>query len=46
MNERFAEQAQDFGIVLQGGMYNAVIRALQLLDCATPTAKARSRCMC
>lgn len=32
LNERFAERAQDFGIVLQGGMYNAVIRALQLLD--------------
>ncbi len=31
LNERFSERAQDFGIVLQGGMYNAVVRALQLL---------------
>ncbi len=31
LNEFFAEGAQDVGIILQGGMYNAVIRALQLL---------------
>jgi indolepyruvate ferredoxin oxidoreductase alpha subunit len=31
LNEFFAPQARDFGIVLQGGMYNAVVRALQLL---------------
>jgi len=31
LNEFFAEDARDFGIVLQGGMYNAVVRALQLL---------------
>lgn len=31
LNEVFAEDKQDFGIVLQGGLYNTVIRALQLL---------------
>ncbi len=31
LNEFFAPDARDHGIVLQGGMYNAVIRALQLL---------------
>ena len=32
LNEVFADGAQDFGIILQGGMYNAVVRALELLD--------------
>ncbi|HXM96489.1 MAG TPA: indolepyruvate ferredoxin oxidoreductase subunit alpha [Candidatus Dormibacteraeota bacterium] len=31
LNERFAENAQDFGIILQGGMYNTTIRTLELL---------------
>jgi indolepyruvate ferredoxin oxidoreductase alpha subunit len=31
LNELFAEDAQDFGIILQGGMYNNVVRALELL---------------
>ena len=31
LNEWFGEDGQDFGIVLQGGMYNATIRALELL---------------
>ncbi len=31
LNEWFAEGAQDFGIVLQGGMYNTTVRALELL---------------
>jgi indolepyruvate ferredoxin oxidoreductase alpha subunit len=31
LNEIFADGSQDFGIILQGGMYNAVIRALELL---------------
>ncbi|HET8746007.1 MAG TPA: indolepyruvate ferredoxin oxidoreductase subunit alpha [Ramlibacter sp.] len=31
LNEFFAEDARDFGIVLQGGLYNAVVRALELL---------------
>jgi indolepyruvate ferredoxin oxidoreductase alpha subunit len=31
LNELFSDGAQDFGIILQGGMYNTVIRALELL---------------
>src|SRR5579864_2821400 len=31
LNERFADGTQDFGIILQGGMYHAVVRALELL---------------
>ena len=33
-NEFFAEGAQDFGIVLQGGLYNSVLRSLELLGLA------------
>ena len=36
LNEFFAEDAQDFGIVLQGGLYNAVLRSLELLGLADP----------
>ena len=31
INEVFADGTQDFGIIMQGGLYNTVIRALQLL---------------
>jgi indolepyruvate ferredoxin oxidoreductase, alpha subunit len=31
LNELFSDGAQDFGIVLQGGMYNTTVRALELL---------------
>jgi len=31
LNEWFAADAQDFGIILQGGMYNTTVRALELL---------------
>jgi indolepyruvate ferredoxin oxidoreductase alpha subunit len=31
LNEVFAEGSQDFGIILQGGMYNTTIRSLELL---------------
>jgi indolepyruvate ferredoxin oxidoreductase alpha subunit len=31
LNEFFSDIAQDFGIILQGGMYNTAIRALELL---------------
>jgi indolepyruvate ferredoxin oxidoreductase, alpha subunit len=31
LNEFFSDGAQDFGIILQGGMYNTAIRALELL---------------
>src|SRR5580692_9177220 len=34
LNERFADGSQDFGIILQGGMYNSTIRALELLGLA------------
>jgi len=34
LNEFFAEDAADIGIVLQGGMYNAVARGLELLGLA------------
>jgi indolepyruvate ferredoxin oxidoreductase alpha subunit len=36
LNELFAEGAQDFGIILQGGMYNTTMRALELLGLADP----------
>jgi indolepyruvate ferredoxin oxidoreductase, alpha subunit len=31
LNEVFSEGTQDFGIILQGGMYNTTIRSLELL---------------
>jgi indolepyruvate ferredoxin oxidoreductase alpha subunit len=31
LNETFADGARDFGIILQGGMYNTVVRSLELL---------------
>src|SRR5580693_1939613 len=31
LNEFFADGARDFGIILQGGMYNTTIRALELM---------------
>lgn len=31
LNEFFADGSQDIGIILQGGMYNTVVRALELL---------------
>lgn len=34
INEFFASTANDFGIVLQGGMYNGVLRALEILGLA------------
>jgi indolepyruvate ferredoxin oxidoreductase alpha subunit len=36
LNELFSDGAQDFGIILQGGMYNTVIRALELLGLSNP----------
>ncbi len=41
LNEFFAEQATDFGIVTQGGLYNSVIRALQLLGLADDFGKSQ-----
>lgn len=34
LNEFFSSTAKDFGIVLQGGMYNGVLRALEVLGLA------------
>ena len=34
LNEIFAENAQDIGIILQGGMYNTTVRSLELLGLA------------
>jgi indolepyruvate ferredoxin oxidoreductase alpha subunit len=31
LNEVFSDGVQDFGIILQGGMYNTTVRALELL---------------
>jgi indolepyruvate ferredoxin oxidoreductase alpha subunit len=33
-NEFFAEDAKDFGIVMQGGLYNSVLRSLEMLGLA------------
>ena len=34
MNDFIEGEASDVGIVFQGGLYNSVLRALELLDCA------------
>ena len=41
LNEIFAAGAQDFGIILQGGMYNTTVRALELLGLATPFGESQ-----
>jgi indolepyruvate ferredoxin oxidoreductase alpha subunit len=41
LNETFAADAQDFGIVMQGGMYNGVLRALELLGLADAFGESR-----
>jgi indolepyruvate ferredoxin oxidoreductase, alpha subunit len=41
LNEFFSEDAQDFGIVMQGGMYNGVLRALELLGLADAFGNSR-----
>ena len=41
LNEIFAADAADIGIVLQGGMYNTVIRALDLLGLADAFGESR-----
>ncbi len=41
LNEFFAADAQDFGIVLQGGLYNGVLRALELLGLADAFGNSR-----
>ena len=39
LNEFFSEDVQNFGIVMQGGLYNGVVRALQLLGLANDFGK-------
>jgi indolepyruvate ferredoxin oxidoreductase alpha subunit len=41
LNDMSDGEAQDIGIVLQGGLYNNVLRALELLDCADTFGKSR-----
>ncbi|MGH8201987.1 MAG: thiamine pyrophosphate-dependent enzyme [Steroidobacteraceae bacterium] len=41
LNEFCAGEASDVGIVLQGGLYNNVLRALELLDCADTFGSSR-----
>ena len=41
MNDFVAGDASDMGIVLQGGLYNNVLRALELLDCADTYGTSR-----
>jgi indolepyruvate ferredoxin oxidoreductase, alpha subunit len=41
LNEFFSEGEQDFGIILQGGMYNTAIRALELLGLSNAFGDAK-----
>jgi indolepyruvate ferredoxin oxidoreductase alpha subunit len=41
INEIYAKDAADFGIVMQGGLYNTVIRALQLLGLSDVYGKSK-----
>jgi indolepyruvate ferredoxin oxidoreductase alpha subunit len=41
LNELRDGEASDIGIVLQGGLYNNVLRALELLDCADAFGTSR-----
>ncbi|MFL6565229.1 MAG: indolepyruvate ferredoxin oxidoreductase, partial [Burkholderiales bacterium] len=46
LNEFFPGEREDFGIICQGGMYNAVIRALQTLGLADAFGTARVPIYC
>jgi len=41
LNEMFEGEAGDVGIVLQGGLYNSTLRALELLGCADTFGTSR-----
>lgn len=41
LNERFEGDVEEFGLILQGGLYNGVIRALQLLGLADSFGNSR-----
>ncbi|MGH8668651.1 MAG: thiamine pyrophosphate-dependent enzyme, partial [Burkholderiales bacterium] len=46
LNEAFPGDMRDVGIVCQGGLYNAVIRALQMLGLADPFGASRVPIYC
>jgi indolepyruvate ferredoxin oxidoreductase alpha subunit len=41
LNELFADGSEDFGIILQGGMYNTTIRCLELLGLSDPFGNSK-----
>ena len=41
LNELFGDGTQDFGIIVQGGLYNAAVRALELLGLSDPFGNVR-----
>ena len=43
LNERFDGDADDIGIVMQGGMYNTALRALEVLGLADVFGESRIR---
>ena len=46
LNEFFDGDAGDIGIVMQGGMYNTALRALEMLGLADVFGEAASRSTC
>jgi indolepyruvate ferredoxin oxidoreductase alpha subunit len=46
MNDFFPGEVDDIGIVLQGGLYNTTLRALELLGCADTFGKSRIPLYC
>jgi indolepyruvate ferredoxin oxidoreductase alpha subunit len=46
LNETFSGERTDIGIICQGGMYNAVIRALQMLELADTFGTSRIPIYC
>ncbi len=46
LNEMFGGAHEEIGLIVQGGMYNNVIRALQQLSSPTRSARRRCRSMC
>ena len=46
LNDFFSGETQDIGIVLQGGLYNTALRALELLGCADTFGNSRIPLYC
>src|SRR5262249_10119280 len=46
MNDFVAGEVDDIGIVLQGGLYNSTLRALELLGCGDGFGNSRSTLYC